>query len=80
MTIKKGDRVCQSTFNNNKIEIIGINENDKKWFRNRINLKENSTITIDQINKAISIMQGINAFYMVNYYLTDKSPYDLVLF
>ncbi len=77
ITIKKRDRVCQSTYEINKIEIIGIKESDKKWFRNRINLKENSIITIDQINKAISIMQGVNAFYMVNYYLTDKAPYDL---
>ena len=77
ITIKKGERVCQSTFRINNIEIQGIKESDKKWFRNRINIKENSTVTIDQINKAVSIMQGINAFYMVNYYLTDDAPYDL---
>ena len=77
ITIKKGKRVCQTSYDINKINIEGIKESDKKWFRNRVNLKENSTITIDQINQAISIMQGVDAFYMVNYYLTDQAPYDL---
>ena len=77
ITVMQRDRVCQMAFEINKIDIQGIRESDKRWFRNRIDIKEKSVVTMDQINKAISIMQGINAFYMVNYYLTDNTPYDL---
>ncbi len=75
---KLKERELPTKYYINNIKINGIKTEDEKWLRNKINLHEHSVIHTSQIDHAISIMQGMNTFLTVEYYLTDNPPYDLV--
>ncbi|MEG1611811.1 MAG: patatin-like phospholipase family protein [Alistipes sp.] len=51
----------------------------EKWIRRRVGLKENSTIKIGDIDKAVSMLRGMDVFANVEYRLTDGSPNDLFI-
>lgn len=62
-----------------EIYIEGIKEKDEKWIRRQIGIKENSTISMKALQKAISFLYGTGAFASVNYALNGSGVYDLTL-
>lgn len=62
-----------------EIYFEGIRENDEKWIRRQIGLKEYSVITINDLHRAIGVLYGTGAFAHVSYTLKGTTVYDLVL-
>lgn len=62
-----------------KIVFQGVNAETEKWIRKRIKLNENDTIRVADIDRAISILYGMDVFTKVEYKLTTNSPYDLLI-
>jgi len=63
-----------------RIRIDGVKEKDERWVRRQSGLKENTGITIEGLQKAISFLYGTGAFSSVNYALNgDGDEYELVL-
>lgn len=62
-----------------KIVFHGVNAEAEKWIRKRIRLIENDTIKVADIDRAISMLYGIDVFAKVEYKLTAESPYDLFI-
>ena len=63
-----------------KISFSGIKDDDKKWMLRKCKLKENSPfITKEQLENALSILRGSQAYSNVNYKLTqtDGDKYNL---
>jgi len=65
-------------FEINNILFKGINKEDEDWIRGRIKLKEYSSISFKDIDKAISELQGLDLFSTVEYQLTNEAPHDLI--
>lgn len=65
------------TFLIRNIRFEGIAPNDEKWLLRLTGLKENSYITLGNLENAISILMGTNAYAHVSYKMTGKDPYDL---
>lgn len=49
----------------------GIEDDDKKWMMHKCKLQENTKITMEQLEKALSILRGSQAYSNVSYKLTD---------
>lgn len=62
-----------------KIVFQGITSETEKWIRKRIKLKENDTIKVYDIDRAISTLYGMDVFAKVEYKLTASPPYDLFI-
>ncbi|WP_102407280.1 patatin-like phospholipase family protein [Parabacteroides bouchesdurhonensis] len=60
------------------IHFEGIDPRDQKWLTDITRLKENSTITIQQLQQAMAILVGTNAYSNVSYKLTGERQDNLV--
>lgn len=56
----------------------GVQKGEVAWLRNKMNLPEKGEMRMDEIDKAVSILQGLNLFAKVEYQLQGTSPYRLV--
>ena len=65
--------IVKDTFNIASIQVNGLNASAAAWILRKGGLKENSIITGDDLNKAISIFYGTNAFSSVTYKIS-KDP------
>lgn len=61
--------IYSSTFNVGKIEINGVDDSEKSMLINMTGLKDSSLVTGVQINRAISLLNGTQAFSNVTYQL-----------
>lgn len=61
------------------ISFEGVDPRDEKWLRWVSGLKENSQISLRDLQKAMSIIVGTNVFSNVTYKLIGEHPRDLVL-
>ena len=59
--------IVKDTFNVAAIDVNGISKSDAEWLLRKGGLKEGTRITGYQLNKAISIFYGTNAFSSVTY-------------
>ncbi|MEG0796449.1 MAG: patatin-like phospholipase family protein [Odoribacter sp.] len=55
----------------------GVSAETEKWIRKRIKLKENTIISVKDIDQAITVLYGMGIFNKVDYQMTTHSPYDL---
>ena len=67
------------TFTIRHISFEGADPRDEKWLMWVSGLKENSRLTLPDLQKAMSIIVGTNAFSNVSYKLVGEHPRDLVL-
>ncbi|MEG2180023.1 MAG: patatin-like phospholipase family protein [Bacteroidales bacterium] len=58
----------------NKIRFEGVPEKDAHWFRKKIQIKEASIITVQDINKAIANLDGLDLFSSVTYRVSPQTP------
>lgn len=61
------------------ISLVGIDQKDEKWLLKVCGLKSNSTITLNDLEEAMSILVGTNVYSTVNYKLKGELQQDLVL-
>lgn len=61
------------------IYIDGMGNQDEKWIRKQMGLREFSVITVDQLHKAITVLYGTGIFSNVEYVLNGDSVYDLTM-
>lgn len=59
------------------ISITGVNPRTAQFIKDRIEIKEYTTITLKDINNAIAILDGMDIFSTVTYQLSDQTPYNL---
>ena len=59
--------VERNTFDITSVEFNGVTAADGKWLLRKSSIREGETVTGDDINKAISIFYGTNAFSSVSY-------------
>jgi len=67
------------TFYIRNILFEGTDPRDESWLLKISGLKENSRISVQQLQNAISILMGANSYSHVSYKLTGEEPYDLLL-
>lgn len=61
-----------------KITFSGVEDTDKKWLMKKCNLKEDATISTQQIEQAISILRGSQSYSNASYKLIDThNGYEL---
>lgn len=65
----KAREIAKDTFVFAQIEMRGIPEKDGRWLLRQVRLKENTKVSGQDINRAISIFSGTNAFSSVRYYI-----------
>jgi NTE family protein len=63
----------------NLIVMEGINKKSEEWVRKQIKIKEHSVVNTQEINRTISLLQGLDLFSNVEYRLSNEVPYDLIL-
>lgn len=61
------------------IFVEGIKDNDERWIRRQIGIREFSVITMKDLHNAISFLYGTGAFSHVSYVLNGGGIYDLTL-
>lgn len=84
----EGDSVMQSAgpqkpsytdaYQIGRIEIEGIDGEEKEWIRKKIVLQEQSSIRPEEIDRTLAMLQGLDIFSRVEYRLTNAAPYDLI--
>lgn len=67
------------TFFIRSISFEGADPRDEKWLTRISGLKENSRISVQELQNAMSILVGTNAFSNVSYKLTGEKQEDLLL-
>lgn len=67
------------TFFIRHIYFEGADPRDEKWLHQISSLKENSRLTLQGLQRAMSIVVGTNAFSNVSYKLTGTHEQDLIL-
>lgn len=60
-----------------RIHFDSVSFKDSRWYLKETKLRENSTITVDEINKAIGVLEGLDMFSSITYRLSDEEPCDL---
>lgn len=65
--------VIRDTFNIATIDVNGISQSDAAWLLRRVGLKEGNRITGYDLNRAVSIFYGTNAFSSVTYKVHEDS-------
>ena len=68
--------IYRSQFKVGEIGMEGVSKNDKKWLLSLAGISENSTISGAQINEAISLFIGTQAFSQVTYQLAQQKNGD----
>lgn len=71
--------LASDTFFIRSIAFEGADPRDEKWLTKISGLKENSRISLHELQKAMSIVVGTNAFSNVSYKLTGERQENLVL-
>ena len=61
------------------IRFEGVDPRDEKWLSQLSGLRENTVITRNELEKALSIVVGTNLYANVNYKLVGEAQEDLVL-
>lgn len=77
--IMKTTAIQKDSLSVRRIIFEGIDSRDEKWLKKISNLKENTLISIADLQKSISILAGTDLYAQVNYRLLNQSPYDLVI-
>lgn len=67
------------TFYIHRILFEGVDPRDERWLSQISGLKENSVLTVRQLQKAMSIVVGTNLYSNVSYKLVGEKQEDLVL-
>lgn len=57
----------------------GVQKSDIPWLRKKIRLPEKGRLKMEEIDRAILALQGLNLYEKVEYQLRGTSPYQLVL-
>lgn len=57
-----------------EIRFDSIPKSDTHWFKKKIRIKENSIISIEDINQALSVIEGLDLFSSVTYKLSESTP------
>lgn len=70
---------ASDTFFIRHIYFEGADPRDEKWLHQISGLKENTPITLHQLQRAMSIVVGTNAFSNVSYKLTGEHQQNLIL-
>lgn len=60
------------------IRFLGISPDNEAWMRERIKLKENTVISVKEIDNAVGILYGTDLFTRVEYRTTAEEPADLL--
>lgn len=60
------------------IRFDSIPEKEQKWFLKKTTLKEDTVVTVSDINRALAILQGMDLFSSVTYHFSSNAPYDLI--
>lgn len=71
--------LSSDTFFIRTISFEGADPRDEKWLTRISGLKENSRISLPELQNAMSILVGTNAFSNVSYKLTGEKQEDLLL-
>lgn len=71
--------LASDTFFIRSISFEGADPRDEKWLTRISGLKENSRISLHELQNAMSILVGTNAFSNVSYKLTGEQQEDLLL-
>lgn len=56
----------------------GVQKSDIAWLRRKIRLPGKGVMKLDDIDRAVAVLQGLNLFAKVEYRLEGASPYRLV--
>lgn len=72
----KATEITKDKFNITNIILKGVSLHDGHWLLKQADLKENSVISGDEINRAISIFMGTRAFSSVTYMLQKNEGED----
>lgn len=67
------------TFSISTITFQGADPDDVSWLRKISRLKENSRITLADLQRAMNILVGSNAYSYVNYKLSGENQQELIL-
>lgn len=67
------------TFHIRRIIFTGGDPRDEKWLKRISGLKENTSITLERLENAMSIVIGTNLYSHVSYTLSGENPYNLEL-
>ena len=70
-TVLKARNIQESTFHVTNILFEGIDPEDEKWLMNLSGLKRNNIISGKEINQAISLFNGTDAFSQVTFLLSE---------
>lgn len=57
----------------------GVQKSEIAWLRKKISLPEKGWMKMDEIDRAISTIQGLNLYAKVEYQVRGTSPYQLVI-
>lgn len=66
-------------FHIGEIKFVGMTKNEEAFLRPAIGIKENTMVTKERINNAISKLRGSGAFSYVTYTLEGRPPYTLTI-
>lgn len=66
-------------FHIGEIKFVGMTKNEEVFLRPAIGIKENTVVTKERINNAISKLRGSGAFSYVTYTLEGRPPYTLTI-
>lgn len=61
-----------------EVRVEGIRGAEKDWIMKKIGVKPHSMVRPEQIDSALSMLQGLDIFSRVEYRLTDSEPRDVV--
>ncbi len=61
-----------------EISFQGADPRDEKWLKQVCGIKENSSITLNELKNALSILSGTDTYSDVSYRLTGDNPQDLI--
>lgn len=75
---KRAKIVKTDSFPIKQIIFKGIDKSEEKWIRRKMPLKENSNVRLADIDRSLSILQGLSIFSKVEYQLTNSEPYNLI--
>ncbi len=60
-----------------KITLQGVAGNNESWIRKRLPIKENTMVSVNDIEKSIAVLYGMDLFSRVEYKLHNNVPHDI---
>lgn len=77
--IPKAVNMYKTSFDISRIDINGVNERDRKWLLLKTKLKDKSTITGEDVDRALSVLSGTGVYKDISYHFEkDGDRYILV--